>query len=84
MEEMMEHSAHSHPTHPRSGLRLGSRLVLFAFLAIAGFYLLTEHTAHVFGILPYLLVFLCPILHLLHGGHGGQGAHHQPEKGAER
>jgi DUF2933 family protein len=80
----MEHTAHTHPTRPRSGLQLGSRFVLFAFLAIAGFYLLTEHTAHVFGILPYLLVFLCPILHLLHGGHGGHGSHHRQEKGNDQ
>ena len=58
----------------RSRLRLGSQVVLFAFLAIAGFFLITEHAAHLFGILPYLLVLLCPLLHLLHGGHGG---HHQ-------
>lgn len=83
----MEHTTHNaHPTQPRGGFQLGSRFVLFAFLAIAGFYLLTEHTAHVFGILPYLLVFLCPILHFLHGGHGGHGGHgSQPrqEKGDE-
>ena len=71
-------------TQRSSGLRLGSRFVLCAFLAIAGFYLLTEHTAHVFGILPYLLVFLCPILHFLHGGHGGHGSQHRQEKGDER
>jgi hypothetical protein len=77
----MEHTAHTQPTRPRGGLRLGSRFVLVVFLAIAGFYLLTEHTAHAFGILPYLLVFLCPLLHFLHGGHG---SHHRPEKGDER
>lgn len=55
----------SEPHAQTSGrMRLGSRLVLFAFLGIGGFFLLTEHAAHVFGILPYLLVFLCPILHL--------------------
>ncbi len=29
-------------------------LVLLGFLAIAAFFLLTEHTAHVFGALPFL------------------------------
>ena len=80
----MEHTAHTQPTRARGRLQLGSRFVLFAFLAIAGFYLLTEHTAHVFGILPYLLVFVCPILHFLHGGHGGHGSQHRQEKGDER
>ncbi|CUQ67918.1 conserved protein of unknown function [Candidatus Nitrospira inopinata] len=49
------------------------RLVLYAFLAVLGFFLLTEHRAHVFGILPYLLLFACPLFHLLlhrrHRGH---------------
>jgi Protein of unknown function (DUF2933) len=67
-------------------LRSPSGLVLLAFLAIGGFYLITEHTAHVFGLLPYALFLLCPILHLLmHGGHGGHGSHdnhaaHQVER----
>jgi type II secretory pathway component PulF len=50
-------------------------LVLLAFLAIAAFYLITEHTAHLFGILPYALLLLCPFLHLfMHGGHGDHHA----------
>jgi hypothetical protein len=53
-------------------LRSPSGLVLIAFVAIATFYLMTEHTAHVVGLLPYALLLLCPILHLfMHGGHGG-------------
>jgi len=44
---------------------------LIVFLAIAGFYLLTEHRAHLSGALPYLLLLLCPLLHLfMHRGHG--------------
>ena len=42
------------------------------FLAIAAFFLLTEHRAHLFGILPFLFLLACPFLHLFgHGGHGG-------------
>ncbi|MBX6370611.1 MAG: DUF2933 domain-containing protein [Rhodospirillales bacterium] len=33
-----------------------------------------EHTAHVFGALPYLLLLACPLLHLFH--HGGHGREH--------
>lgn len=51
-----------------------ANIVLIAFLAIAGFYLITEHRAHVFGFLPFLLLLACPLLHLfMHGGHGGHG-----------
>ena len=42
------------------------------FIAIAGFFMLTEHRAHLFGILPFLFVLACPLLHMFHhGGHGG-------------
>ena len=51
-----------------------SNIVLIAFLAIAGFYLITEHRAHVFGYLPFLLLLACPLLHMfMHGGHGAHG-----------
>ncbi len=65
-------------TRQRSGLKgwLSSRTgpVLLAFLAIAAFFLFTEHRAHLFGVLPYLLLLACPLLHLfMHGGHGGHG-----------
>jgi hypothetical protein len=57
---------------------LGSRrsLVLIAFLAIVGFLFFTEHRAHLFGILPYLLLLACPLMHFfMHGGHGGHRQH---------
>jgi hypothetical protein len=48
-------------------------MVLLAFLASAAFFLITEHTAHFFGVLPYALLLLCPLLHLfMHHGHGVQ------------
>jgi hypothetical protein len=50
--------------------------VLLVFLGIVAFFLLTEHTAHVFGVLPYLFLLVCPLLHLfIHGEHGGDGGH---------
>ena len=56
-----------------------SGLVLLAFLAIAAFFLLTEHRAHVLGALPYVLVLLCPVLHLLmHGWHSHAHRSHGP------
>ena len=63
-------------------LRSRTGLALMAFLAIAVFFLATEHTAHFFGVLPFLLLLLCPLLHVfMHGGHGKHGSHanHQDE-----
>ena len=46
------------------------------FLIIAAFFLATEHRAHLFGLLPYLLLLACPLLHMFgHGGQGGHGGH---------
>lgn len=39
---------------------------------VLGFFLFTEHRAHLFGALPFLLILLCPLMHLfMHHGHGG-------------
>lgn len=62
------------PERPRRFLMSRNGVFLVAFLAIAGFYLLAEHRAHLFGILPWLLLLACPLLHVfMHGGHGGHG-----------
>ena len=61
-----------------------SRLVLLGFLAVGAFYLLTQHTAHVYGALPFLLFALCPLMHpFMHGGHGEHAGHGGPGDGAK-
>ena len=51
-------------------------MVLVGFLAIAAFFLITEHAAHLFGMLPWLLLAACPLMHLfMHHGHGGHSGH---------
>lgn len=43
-------------------------VVLIVFLAIIGFFLFTEHRAHLFVILAYLLLLVCPFMHFfMHG-----------------
>jgi hypothetical protein len=53
-----------------------SIIVLFGFLAVGGFYLFTEHRAHLYGALPYVLLLLCPLMHLFHR-HGNNQHSHQ-------
>jgi hypothetical protein len=55
--------------------RAGAAFLVVA--AVAAFFLVTEHEAHLLGALPYLILLACPLLHLfMHGrhGHGGDGA----------
>jgi len=57
-------------------------LALIVFLGIAAFFLITEHTAHLFGVLPFALLLLCPLVHIfMHGGHGGHGGHEDHAQG---
>ena len=52
--------------------KTSSGVVMRGLLLIAGFYLVTEHTAPLFGVLPFLLILACPLMHLFHHhGHGG-------------
>jgi hypothetical protein len=48
--------------------------VALGFIGVAGYFLITEHAAHLFSILPWLLILACPLMHLFmhHGGHGHQ------------
>ena len=65
--------------------RTPSGIVLCGFMAIAAFFLLTEHTAHVFGVLPYLLLAACPLMHIfMHHGHhhGGDDEHKDNNRSA--
>lgn len=66
---------HDHQGEHRKGwFNSRSNWVLLAFLIIAGFYLITEHEAHVLGLLPFLILLACPLLHVfMHRGHGGHG-----------
>jgi hypothetical protein len=51
------------------------KFVFIGFALVAGFFLVTEHRAHLFGILPYLLLAACPLMHFFGHGHGGHGSH---------
>jgi hypothetical protein len=45
--------------------------MIVSFGVIALFFLLREHWGHVLGLLPYLVLLACPLMHLFHhhGGH---------------
>jgi hypothetical protein len=76
----------SAPHTPQPWFRSRSGIVLLAFLAIAAFFLVTEHAAHVFGVLPYVLLLACPVMHFLHGGHTRGHREHRgpPPDGSSR
>lgn len=49
-------------------------LATLALIGAALYFLLVEHGAHTLPYLPYLIILLCPLMHLfMHKGHGGRG-----------
>ena len=59
-----------------------NKLVFLIFVAVAGYFLWTEHQAHLsmaIPYLPYLLILLCPLMHIfMHHGHG-----HEPKDSSD-
>ncbi|WP_447954004.1 DUF2933 domain-containing protein [Sphingopyxis chilensis] len=78
----MDHGAHGQS----NGMSWRAPLVFLGFAAIAAFFLLSEHRAHLLGILPWALLLLaCPLLHrFMHGGHGGHGGEGSSDQATSR
>lgn len=61
--------------------RSAAGLAAIGFGAVAAFFLFTEHRAHMFGLLPYLLLLACPVMMLfMHHGHNDH-EHHDDSPG---
>jgi hypothetical protein len=76
MTDLHDHTAGRHDiaATPNGIWRRRSTWAACLFLAIAAFFLWTEHRAHVLGALPYLIALACPIIHLfMHRGHHRRG-----------
>ena len=75
----------SHNDHPSDRSRY-SRWAFWGFLLIAGYFLITEHRAHLYGWVSsygiWLLLLACPLLHMFHshGGHGRRAGHGNDDK----
>ena len=73
---MMDNNLHGRRPFWKSRSAIG----LLVFGAIALFLLFSEHRAHFLGVLPYLLLLSCPLMHLfMHHGHGHEHSHRQSE-----
>ena len=76
----MNHQTPNHAHEPRSLWRTRYGVGLLVLGAVAAFFLFAEHGAHIFGVLPFLLILVCPLMHLfMHRGHGAHGHHNEPE-----
>jgi Protein of unknown function (DUF2933) len=70
----MDHDPSQHKPEPNGFWRSRYAIGLVVLGAIAAYFLLTEHRAHVFAALPFLFLLACPLMHVfMHRGHGGHG-----------
>jgi hypothetical protein len=73
---------HMKPTDSMSqehseGLSRNTKLALLSAAVIAAFFILREHLNHALGLLPYILLISCPLMHLLgHRHHHRDHEHH--------
>ena len=68
----MNHDHSQNGSEPKNfwGSRYSIGLIVMG--AAAAYFLLSEHRAHFFSALPFLLLFACLGMHVfMHGGHGG-------------
>jgi DUF2933 family protein len=73
----LQHQHEERAPH-ESGLKdwLASRTGIATCVAVSvlAFLIATGHSAHLMGMLPYLLLLACPLMHVFL--HGGRGHHH--------
>ena len=68
---------HAKPTASRRRLRPVPLVASVVLVGVAAFYLLTEHLQHTLGALPWVILLLCPLMHMfMHRGHGDGGHAH--------
>ena len=72
----MSDSQQGHPADYGHRERPGMLWIFVAFVLMAVVLLWEEHRAHILGVIPYLILFACPLMHLLHR----HGHSHNPER----
>ncbi|CAG9172673.1 DUF2933 domain-containing protein [Cupriavidus pinatubonensis] len=61
---------HDHDNHDAQRTVSRSKVALIGFLLVIAYFLWTEHRAHVIQFLPFLLLSVCPLMHMfMHHGH---------------
>ena len=80
--------SHNYEGDQGKPLGIWPKWIFMAFVVIAAYFLVTEHRAHLSGLLyylPFLLLLACPLMHIfMHGGHGKHGRHHGDGAAKER
>lgn len=65
----MDHSHHPGSELPFWKSKIGIALIMLAVIGV--FYVAREHFGHISQVLPYLILLLCPLMHMFGHNHGG-------------
>lgn len=75
----MDHRHSPEASAPKGFWNSRYSIGLIVLGAVAAYFLLAEHRAHVRGAFPFLLILACPLMHVFmhrsHGGHDGGSGH---------
>lgn len=78
-----DHRSHENPDDTERKISR-SKVVTIGFALVIGYFLWTEHRAHVIQFLPFLLLAACPLMHLfMHHGHGHGHGQRDDSKGSD-
>ena len=76
-----QHSDSDNHQHRESWLFSRTGVATVCALAVLGFLVYTGHSAHLLGLVPYLFILACPLMHIfMHGGHHNHHAAGNGEK----
>ena len=77
----MNHDHSQNGSEPKNFWSSRYAIGLLVMGAVAAYFLLSEHRAHFFAALPFLLLLACPLMHVfMHRGHGGHAGHADPQQ----
>lgn len=80
----MLHSISKRDSEPTAFWRTRYAAGLVVLAAVAAYFLLSEHRAHFFIALPFLLLLVCPLTHVFmhhgHSSHAGGRNHNDDDK----
>ena len=73
-----DHTEYHKPEGKPAWWKTPSGWALIFFIFAAGYFLIKEHSAHLVPYLPWLILLLCPLIHVFH--HRGHGHTHDRDQ----
>ena len=64
------------PANGKASLWKRIHWAVWCLFGIGAALLIIDHWAHVLGVLPYLVLLACPLMHIFMHGKHGHGDHH--------